>query len=324
MNTFNSHIKVYVLLLTLIVISGCATKPITHLAPVSTFNMQTERYGHSAVADDNFIYIIGGSNKAGTLSSIEILNPNTNTSKVLHDIITPRRYHTAVWDGNESIYIFGGFNLKGNNPTPVKSVEIFNTRTQKVTSISMPYPRIFNSGVVIGNQVYLVGGELPIRNKQKRTIKYKHVKLISRYDLDKNRWFRAEDLPTAKSTKVVNHLNQICALGGYDGKESQQEFHCLNPLNGEWTELPTPPVGISAHSVVTYNNRLISFGNYNHLEHVFIYNFDSQKWVEANTSYTPSRHNASVVFDNKIYVIGGLQGSNGPFLKDIQVFSIIK
>lgn len=74
--------------------------------------LDVARYGHAAAADNENIYVFGGANKDGFLSSIEIIDPKTNQATLLEDKIIPRRYFTAVWDGKQSIYLFGGISLR--------------------------------------------------------------------------------------------------------------------------------------------------------------------------------------------------------------------
>ncbi|RUO81418.1 hypothetical protein CWI84_01275 [Idiomarina tyrosinivorans] len=106
-----------------VLLTGCAstTADIDKTAATKTSNsaqpwngptLDVARYGHAAAADNENIYVFGGANKDGFLSSIEIIDPKTNQATLLEDKIIPRRYFTAVWDGKQSIYLFGGISLR--------------------------------------------------------------------------------------------------------------------------------------------------------------------------------------------------------------------
>ena len=80
----------------IVLITGCSTQTITQNKPKV---LNSARYGHAVVNDNNNIYVFGGSNKQGFLSSIEIINPKSGKHLVLENKLIPRRYFSAVWDG---------------------------------------------------------------------------------------------------------------------------------------------------------------------------------------------------------------------------------
>ncbi|WP_417437859.1 Kelch repeat-containing protein [Idiomarina sp.] len=327
MPSSNFTFRLVPVLFSITLFAGCASAPdntvnepsINSSAPT----LDKPRYGHAAVTDDESIYIIGGANKSGFLSSIEIIDPKTKETTVLQDKIIPRRYLTAVWDGKESIYIFGGISQQDGGFWQEKTVEIFNTRTQKVTTTTpMRVPRRFNSAVLLNDKIYVLGGSVYYPKAVERGYDLRATSLVTAFDINTKKWSRVANLSAARSTRAFTTGEQVCAVGGYDGFHKWSVFDCYDPTTGKWQLMPDAPTAISAHSVAVHNDKLYVFGDYDNLDQVLIYDFSENTWSNINIPYRASRHNATVVFGNEAFVIGGNTGGSGPFLDDIQVFSL--
>jgi hypothetical protein len=283
-----------------------------------------ERYGHAAVADNDNIYVIGGSNELGLLSTIEVINPETKETTVLRNKVIPRRYLTAVWDGKESIYIFGGMSFQGNGLWHEKTVEIFNTRTRDVTTTTaMPTPRRIVSGVLLDEKIIVTGGSVYSPSEEEEGYSLRPTPLVTALDLNTQRWSRLADLPIARDTRTFTYDNKVCALGGWDYKVQWSAFECYDPTTNAWQAMPDAPKPVSAHSVAVHDDKVYVFGDYEELDRVMVYDFSSGTWSEPDLSYLPSRHNAAVVFGDEVFVIGGNTGTTGPSLDYIQVFELV-
>ncbi|MEX1222229.1 MAG: kelch repeat-containing protein [Idiomarina sp.] len=289
-----------------------------------TNTLAEARYGHAAVADNKAIYVIGGANKSGLFTSIEIIDPETGKTTVLPNKLIPRRYLSAAWDGKESIYIFGGMSHQNRKVWQEKAVEVFNTRTHEVTkTIQMPAPRQYNSAVLLNDKIYLVGGSIIHPSKTQKGIQLLATPLTTALDLTTNKWSRLANLPIPVNTRAFAVTDKICAIGGYDGFNQFPLFNCYNETTNSWEAMPDAPDSVSAHSVVTHNNKLYVFGDYDNLDQVLVYDFTDNAWSYADLPYQASRHNAAVVFGDQLFVIGGNTGRAGPVLDSIQVFSVL-
>lgn len=307
--------------------AGCVSAPNRTISETSASpsapTLDEPRYGHAAVADKKSIYIIGGSNKTGDLSSIEIIDPKTKETTVLQDKIVPRRYLTAVWDGKESIYIFGGISRQRGGFLQEKTVEVFNTRTQEVTTTtSMRVPRRFNSATLLNNKIYVIGGSVYYPKAVEKGYDLRAISLVTTFDIDTKKWSRVANLPVARDTRAFTFNDQVCAVGGYDGFNSWPVFDCYDQSTRRWQLMPDAPDSISAHSVAVHNDKLYVFGDYDNLDQVLMYDFSDNIWSYVDAPYRASRHNAAVVFGDEVFVIGGNTGGSGPFLDDIQVLSL--
>lgn len=323
----NVTFRLVLVLFSITLFAGCASAPDSTVNEPSTDSpaptLDEPRYGHAAVADNENIYVIGGSNKTGDLSSIEIVDPKTKETTVLRDKITPRRYLTAVWDGKESIYIFGGMSEQKGGFGPEKTVEVFNTRTQKVTTTTpMRMPRRFNSAVLLNNKIYVLGGSVYYPEAVEKVYALRATPLVTAFDLNTKKWSRVANLPVARDTRAFTVNDQVCAVGGYDGFHKWSVFDCYDPNTRRWQLMPDAPDSVSAHSVAVHNDKLYVFGDYDNLDQILMYDFSDNTWSYVDAPYRASRHNAAVVFGDEVFVIGGNTGGSGPFLDDIQVLSL--
>jgi N-acetylneuraminic acid mutarotase len=314
MTIYKSHTLFSFITLIALTLSGCATKPVDS---TDTFSLKTARYGHAAVNDGNKIYVIAGANKADFLSDIEIIDPKTKEIQLLVDKVIPRRYFSAVWDGAHSIYIIGGISLQSKQYRYERRVEIFNTQTHEVTfGKNIPIATRINTAVYSNDRIFVLGGTHPKNKKLTATA------LVAMLDIKQNKWIRAADMPTAKTTRAVVKDGLIYVVGGYDRSSSLNVFERFDPKNNQWQSLAPLPVNISAHSVSLVHNKLLVFGDYTNLSSTYAYDFDTEQWQKLNVNYKASRHNSTTTLGDITYVIGGNTGSNGPYLDYIQQFKL--
>ena len=297
-----------------VLLSSCAS---TDENTSDQFNLESPRYGHAAVNDGEKIYVIAGSNHAGTKSDIEIIDPKSNQITVLSNKLLKRLYFSAVWDGKDSIYILGGMSKSKRGFSLENRVEVFNTKTHEVTfATPLPAPTRINTAVFYENHIFVMGGTA-FKNKQ-----LKPRGLLAIYDIVEKKWKRGQNMPKAKATKAVERNGLIYTVAGYDRVTSLTGFDQYNPKTNQWKKMPSLPVGISAHSVTLHKDKLYAFGDYTNLKSTYRFDFNTQSWEKLELGYLASRHNAATSLNDTIYVIGGNTGSNGPFLDYIQTFDI--
>jgi len=314
MFTFKSSYLYPSLILLLISLVGCASQPIDQTGQLA---LKKARYGHAVVNDGNKIYVIAGANKTGFLADIEIIDPSTGKIKVLSKKVIPRRYFSAVWDGEHSIYIVGGVSIQNKKFRYEKRVEIFNTQTNEISfAAPLPAPTRINSAVFLDENIFVLGGSYPKNKKLTATA------LLMVLDLKTNKWLRAANMPTAKTTRAVVKDDFIYVIGGYNRDSSLDVFERFDPKNNHWISLPSLPAKISAHSVSVIKNKLFVFGDYKNLTSTYSYDFDTKKWQQLDLNYKASRHNATTTLGENTYVIGGNTGGSGPFLDYIQIFKL--
>ena len=306
------------ILLTLLM--GCTSIPIKESLLTSqafTLNLNHGRYGHTIVNNGEHIFVFGGSGKHGLLSNLEIIDPKTGIIEQVNHVLIPRRYHTAVWDGKDSIYIMGGMSAvtygKKRRLLRDPRIEVFDIPSRQSKIIGeMPAARRFGSAQYHDDKIFFMGGSR----------QYSSTSTVGIYDVTKDKWQLTAKMPTPKETKTIQYGQYLFTIGGYNGKSPLNVFERYNITTGKWQSLAPIPQTLSAHSVVVFNNKIVSFGDYTKLDNTLIYDFKTEAWQQVTIGYLPSRHNAATVLHNEIYVIGGTTDGSGSHLDTIQVFGL--
>ena len=299
---------------------GCTSIPIKESLLTSqafTLKLNHGRYGHTIVNNGEHIFVFGGSGEHGLLSNLEIIDPKTGTIEQVNHVLIPRRYHTAVWDGKDSIYIMGGMSAvtygKKRRLLRDPRIEVFDIPSRQSKIIGeMPAARRFGSAQYHDDKIFFMGGSR----------QYSATSTVGIYDVTKDKWQLTAKMPTPKETKTIQYGQYLFTIGGYNGKSPLNVFERYNITTGKWLSLAPIPQTLSAHSVVVFNNKIVSFGDYTKLDNTLIYDFKTEAWQQVTIGYLPSRHNAATVLNNEIYVIGGTTDGSGSHLDTIQVFGL--
>ncbi|MDP5133655.1 MAG: hypothetical protein NWQ54_22455 [Paraglaciecola sp.] len=301
-----------------LVITACASQ-----APSptnTTLRLPTPLYGHAVANNGKHIFVLGGANKEGFSRDIVIIDPATQSVKQLKDKLLPRRYHSAVWDGADLIYVLGGVSNWKNRSRLQPLVEVYNIRTQEVKIIGeMPVPRRFGSAVLLDGKIIVSGGGVWSRQTRNKLVPTNTVAI---YDINNDSWKKGADLPDKESTRAVVLGEHIYTVGGFNGKTPSSHFYRYDLALDSWTELAELPQPLSAHSAVASKSKIYTFGDYTNLNSAYVFDATSSTWQLAPFTLEASRHNAATILNGNIYVLGGTIGSNGPFLDTIQIFPV--
>lgn len=312
------QITLFALLLGLF-ISGCSSRPDSpSLSKDSAIKLVSARYGHAAISDEKRIYVFAGAGHQGFLADVEIIDPQTGQVEQLKNKLIPRRFLSAAWDGNESIYLLGGVSYTNRRHRLERRIEVFNTRTHQIEIIQAPHPLPRTATAVFWQQkLIIIGGAIPHQEE------LRHVPWTLIYDVEQKRWQKVQDMPLAMSTKAALYQDKIYLAGGYDGDNSLASFFAYDLIAESWQPLDDLPFAISANSAVVDSGKLYLFGNYAQLDACYEYDFDARQWQSLNIDYQPSRHNTAVRFRGSLYIIGGnTTSANASALDTIQIFRL--
>jgi hypothetical protein len=205
--------------------------------------LQTPRKDTVAVAvNNNSIYIIGGENTSGYVSSVEKFSSVTGYSTKLPDaknIPYPVSGAAAVAVGNK-IYVIGGYNSGSGCSS---RMQVFNTddETWETTNPlpNMPTARAYAAAVEYNGKIYVIGGcnGADLSN---------YLSDMDVFDIATGVWESAD--PTKKQPSMnskrakfaANALNEeIFVLGGFDGVNylsSIEVYHINIADNGNTTD----------------------------------------------------------------------------------------
>lgn len=119
--------------------------------------LQVARAGHSAtLLADGRVLIIGGKGGSTDLSSIELFDPETNTSSLLpYSLATPRSNHTATPRPNGNVLVIGG-RSNGAFLSSIERVRLAQGDVQSAGSINVA--RAGHTATIIRNGEVLIAG----------------------------------------------------------------------------------------------------------------------------------------------------------------------
>lgn len=216
--------------------------------------------------------------------------------------------HTSVSSG-KNIYIIGGF--KNSTASFTGSIEVFNAENHSISILSTQIvPRRYLGAVMVDSNIYIIGGEkhpgdIPFNT----SIISKTTGIFEKYDLRTNEIITLPEIPTARQYMgVVTINNKIYIIGGSQFKSltSDHYGHVMRYGDGQSMRYSEDTVNPYIH--------------YLFLSSMEIYNINSNTWEEGPPMPTARQCNA-VLYNNKIYIIGGF---NGRPLDNFEVFDIEK
>jgi Kelch motif len=163
----------------------------------------------------------------------------------------------------------------------------------------------------IGRFVYVVGG---FERASGGT-----VAAVERYDIRRDRWTRAADMPVALNhPTAVAHRGRLYVHGGYRGETDLTEptgvLLRYHPQRRRWRRLPSSPTPRAAHALAAIRGRLYAAGGANNtgsLSSLEIYDIRSARWRGGPSFPGPARnHTTGVASGGRFYVLAGRDASN--------------
>ncbi len=132
------------------------------------------------------------------------------------------------------------------------------------------------------------------------------------------RWITRRPLPTPRQEMPLAFLgNRIFVPGGFNSSGTGTSFvEVFTPTANFWAEFFDIPAALHHLALVGLNDKLYVVGGYS--DNSFfsqgrLYEFDFQRnnWGAKRNMLTPRGAHVAVVFEGKIYAIGGANGGNG-------------
>ncbi len=261
------------------------------------WSLVLERYGAAVVPAEDAIYVLGGANSVGPMSSIEKIDLETGVSTLLPARLIGRRFHAAVLLGRD-VYVFGGDAKEGL----VSTVQALSIDAEKVRKVGkMPTPRRALSAVQVDGLAFTLGGSAPgdLENLPRSRV-------VEVFDPKRNEWLNAPSMLDGKEVATVPHGHYLYQLGGYNGS-GRAETSCqrYDLKTGEWSQLPPAPFPLSAYSAVSIGDAIICFGDYTQMGRVAAYRPYDASWHVLDVPFVPRRHSAACMINDWVYVVGG-------------------
>lgn len=298
-------------------LSGCSSQSSEDTPSVMT--LKTSRSDHAVVNDGRYIYVLNGARSGGQLPAkeftgdLEIVNPQSRSSQLYKDVLIPRKFGTAVFDGDRSIYILGGISInERGRPTAERRVEIFDTVMKTVRfAKSLPVVTKNASAVLVNQRLYVFGDidSTATRDSQNKTFG-------AYYDLTNQQWFQVPNVPQVSLVGVIARNQDIYLLGGDNSEKDSTEFLKFSTIENQWQTMPTLPVpaSVSAISLSSLNNfEMFHFGDRQFKYRIMKFDFKSKDWQRMPVSsmpYIPVTGAKSTTLNGLIYLIGGRSAQN--------------
>jgi N-acetylneuraminic acid mutarotase len=226
---------------------------------------------------------------------------------------------------NGILYVFGGFDNEGSDTTtiPLQSeCDSYNPATNTWTRLtSFPEPFTHSQGVVVGDDIWFVGGYIGNHPGPGTT----HVWI---YDTDDDTWSRGPDLPQARGAGAAALVGDtIYFTGGMDETRTIDENTTwalnLDEQSAGWQQLANLPNGRNHVAAASLGGYLYVIGGQHGQEdgqaaqsEVDRYDPTTNTWTvmaplptDAGKSHITE---GTLVYDGRIVVIGGETGYNDP------------
>ncbi|WAR02076.1 KLD8B-like protein [Mya arenaria] len=213
---------------------------------------------------------------------------------------------------------------------------IFKTESLR----KMVYPRVFSSPVIIGNQIYVVGGCDQMGQP---------VDSFEVYDVNKNKWTSLQNMPTKRAAPAVGVVgDQIIVIGGVgDAQQPVSAVECYNIKDKKWTEMESLPSGRLGISTVLRDGKVLAVGGNGADTNPFdavsainveenkvgkdpclaleVFDFQTEKWRQLPPVPSKRVFAMYAATDKHIFSIGGLiQPGNKGFSDACEVFDLEK
>ncbi len=284
------------------------------------------RSGSTAIYDGNGnMVIFGGGNSVELLNELWSYNFSSNTWSHLSpsgSLPAGRSSHTAIYDGNGNMIIFGGI---GNGTGYLNDLWKYNfssnTWTHLSPSGSLPAGRVYHTAIYDGNGNMVIYGGYAYGT---------YFDDLWSYNFSSNTWTQLSqswNLPTARigHTAIYDgNGNMVIYGGGGKGTGSLNELWSYNFSSNTWSHLlpsgtlPAARAGNTAiydgnGNMVIFGGGVISVGLLNEL---WKYNFSSYSWTHLLPSGTlpAARSGNTAIYDgNGNMIIYSGYGYDGNF-----------
>ena len=200
---------------------------------------------------DDKIYCIGGTDKKGPKGKI-----STNQS-VVYDfdkrqwLPLPAKptpcYACGGYFFDRKLFIIGG----RDGPEPVQAVEAFDVDTQQWEKCApMNAVRVFYSVVGIKDEIYVIGGLVPMVGI---------CKVVEKYSIHEDMWARIKDLSEIRSDSAQGIVgNRVVVTGGLGGEKlrAMATGECIGYRGKRFAKLPETSKERSSVTSLNFEGKL--------------------------------------------------------------------
>jgi hypothetical protein len=281
--------------------------------------------GASAVVWEGMIYISGGysDDLFSNVNWVQKFNPLEFNWTANSGMIWPRRGHSTVIKNN-NIYCYGGIHDTSQSNTSIEAWYADNSSPGWVYDYNKTFDRIYSSGLVIGDNYYIIGGN-PYEGLDSNEISY-----IAEYNIQlKTIAFGIADTGTTsdfpEQQMAANIGNDIYIFGGVMNGVTDEIFrynisdHSLNLLPVSLLEPRAGAIAINGFN----ENEIYIIGGFNEQQNAMssmeIFSADGQNYyINEGPELKSARSQLTgAKINDKIFVFGG-KDNNGNVLSSFE------
>lgn len=206
----------------------------------------------------------------------------------------------------KKVYVIGGFVGQTNDPTA--DVWVYDTATRRWSAgPPLPAPRGGAAAVVLDGRIHVIGGGNNVSTLASHTV----------FDPATRRWSEAAPLPRAEgSVAAVVRAGRIYAIGGRSGFSDFGDTYVYASQANRWLRGPRIPPRATAGAAV-WRGSIYLFGGESQatgsvLGDVYRLAPGDPSWKRVGKLPTPRNYARSVVYQRRIYVVGGSTVAGAP------------
>ncbi|MCK9631069.1 MAG: PGF-pre-PGF domain-containing protein [Methanoregula sp.] len=240
--------------------------------------------------------------------------PGGNWTEINGSAEFPERYHHTSVVFDDKMWVIGGYDSVGGYDGGFRNDTWYSSggSVWYEANASAKFPaRNLHSSVIYNSKMWVIGGQ--------SFGGYPHKDIWS--STDGIIWNMVTDtagFSARYSHASINFLNKIWVIGGYDGGYDDEVWASSDGVS--WNKISSDGdhfTGRASHSSLVFNNKIWVIGgdttgiDTGYKNDVW-YSSDGITWTETavvGDRFTPRHSHTSVVYDNKMWVIGGLSAT---------------
>lgn len=286
--------------------------------------------GGSIVERDgtDILYILGGYSdiEQSNVDWVQKYTTNDNVIKILGLMSVPRFGLVSI-NYNNTAYFYGGVYSESTDFNNISSWDFSTLDSTLINTNNINFNRIFSTGHIINNKLYIVGGNPPTGTLPiilPYIVEYDLTDSLITFQLDSLLF--TEDLPEQHMSEVIG--DDIFIFGGVINGISQ-DIYKFNTVEKTYEKLPIemliPRAGGRAE-VGLETNKIYIIGGYNEenkaLNSVEIFSaYGDNFFIEEGTPINNARYSFMSAFQNDyIYILGGFN-ENGSVVSSIERYN---
>jgi len=258
----------------------------TTLAPVPSVRQEI-----STAVLDGKIYVIAGFNSSGgSVNTVEVYDPQTNTWSSAAALPIANNHNAAAVTAGK-LYAFGGLSNRAF---------VYNSQMNSWPDVAPMRFQHHNTPAVgvINDKIYVAGGNGPNMNQTELEV----------YDPAANTWTQLASMGVGRNHTAGGVINgKFYVVGGRPGDTAASALEVYDPQTNLWTRLANMPTGRSGIGAGVVNGELYVFGGEQprQFDNIEVYNPLNNTWTQLAPMQTPKHGIFASVIGNKIYLPAG-------------------